>query len=106
MSETTPDMQTHYDKTKPVLNQVQDETMAGVGADQPRDPLLKQANSGGIIDNSIQPTKPVYTHAGSMGGQNTWDCDLCGATIRDTFQTQHDAFHAQVAGVLRYTGVR
>lgn len=88
----------------PARNQVQDETAAGIGEQVPT-PVLVQAN-GGMIDKSITPTKPVYVHAGSMGGQNAWDCDLCGAVVRDAFQNQHDAFHAQVAGVLRYTGVR
>lgn len=99
----------------PALNQVQDgdtpapevdTTQAGTGV-TPEAPLLQQANSGGLIDNgAISPTTPVYAHAGSMGGTNVWDCDLCGAIVRDAYQNQHNAFHAQVAGVMRYTGIR
>ncbi len=37
-----------------------------------------------------------YVYAGTLGGQNAYDCRDCGVVVRESWRNEHDALHAKM----------
>jgi hypothetical protein len=71
-------------------------------------PTAKAETLGGIIDRDFigRRQDPIFSHVGSMGGQNVYDCDQCGGLVREDRQNVHSAHHAVVNGAANRVGVQ
>lgn len=65
-------------------------------------------NLGGIIDRDFVGTErePVYAFAGTINGENVYDCDQSGALVRESMIPAHNRWIGLVNGVLNYNGVQ
>lgn len=104
---SSPDMQTHYDKT-PVEVTDKDAEILALKKQVADLTAVKAEATKGIVDHDFvgNHTTPTYFHAGSMGGQNVTECNQCGAMVRDAYQVAHNVHHGILNGVADYNGIQ